>query len=81
VDYRAAAKQDFADAAADLGLRISCPVQIFRGEFGKMQTLFDVLATWRSKADDVRGRALPCGHCIPEEAPEALLAELESFLA
>jgi haloacetate dehalogenase len=80
-DYRAAAKQDFADDEADLALRVTCPVQILWGEFGKMHTLFDVLATWRDKANDVRGRPLPCGHFIPEEAPEALLAELEPFLA
>lgn len=80
-DYRAAAKQDFADDEADLAQRVTCPVQILWGEFGKMHTLFDVLATWRDKANDVRGRPLPCGHFIPEEAPEALLAELEPFLA
>lgn len=80
-DYRAAAKQDYADDEADLALRVRCPVQILWGEFGKMHTMFDVLATWRAKADDVRGRPLPCGHFIPEEAPEALLAELEPFLA
>lgn len=79
-DYRAAAKQDFADDEADLARRVSCPVQILWGEYGKMHGLFDVLATWRDKATDVRGRPLPCGHFIPEEAPEALLAELEPFL-
>lgn len=80
-DYRAAAKQDFADDEADLARRIACPVQVLWGEFGKMHTLFDVLATWRDKAGEVRGRPLPCGHFIPEEAPQALLAELEPFLA
>jgi hypothetical protein len=28
----------------------------------------------------VRGRALPCGHFLPEEAPEDTLAALEEFL-
>jgi pimeloyl-ACP methyl ester carboxylesterase len=28
----------------------------------------------------VQGGALPCGHCVPEEAPEQLLAELLEFL-
>jgi pimeloyl-ACP methyl ester carboxylesterase len=28
----------------------------------------------------VRGRALDCGHFIPEEQPRALLAELRRFL-
>ena len=51
------------------------------GEFGKMHTLFDVLANWRDKALDVRGHSLPCGHFIPEEAPAALLADLQRFLA
>ena len=35
---------------------------------------------WRKVATDVRGRALPCGHYIPEEAPDALLDELLGFL-
>lgn len=80
-DYRAAATQDFDDDARDAALRVRCPLLALWGEFGKMHGLFDVLATWREKADDVRGRALPCGHFIPEEAPEALLAELRPFLA
>jgi haloacetate dehalogenase len=45
-----------------------------------MHTLFDVLASWREKAPDVRGRALPCGHFIPEEMPEELVTELRQFL-
>lgn len=50
------------------------------GEFGKMHGLFDVLATWQEKADTVEGHPLPCGHFIPEEAPEALLVDLQAFL-
>ena len=40
----------------------------------------DMLTTWRERAESVRGRGLPCGHFIPEEAPEALVAELFAFL-
>jgi haloacetate dehalogenase len=79
-DYRAAATVDLADDERDLGRKLSCPVLAVWGEHGKMHQLFDVLATWREKAGDVRGRALPCGHFIPEEAPEELLAELLPFL-
>jgi len=79
-DYRAAATVDFADDEADLGTKLRCPVYAIWGEFGKMHTLFDVLATWREKADDVRGKPLACGHFIPEEAPEELLAEVVPFL-
>jgi haloacetate dehalogenase len=79
-DYRAAASVDLADDERDLGSRLACPVLAIWGEYGKMHQLFDVLATWREKAGDVRGRALPCGHFIPEEAPDELLAELLPFL-
>ena len=80
-DYRAAATRDFDDDERDLGARLRCPMLAIWGEFGKMHTLFDVVATWREKALDVSGSALPCGHFIPEEAPEELLAELRPFLS
>ena len=79
-DYRAAATTDFALDEADLKKKLRCPVYAIWGEFGKMHTLFDVLQTWRDKADDVRGNPLPCGHFIPEEAPEELLAAILPFL-
>jgi haloacetate dehalogenase len=79
-DYRAAATQDFADDERDSGKRVRCPVLALWGEFGKMHALFDVIATWQDKADAVAGHPLPCGHFIPEEAPEELLADLRTFL-
>ncbi len=79
-DYRAAATTDLSDDEADMDKKMSCPVYAIWGEFGKMHTLFDVLQTWREKADDVRGNPLPCGHFIPEEAPEELLAAILPFL-
>jgi len=79
-DYRAAATRDFADDERDLALRVRCPVLVLWGEFGKMHALFDVLDTWRDKAHQVQGHSLPCGHFIPEEAPEELLGRLREFL-
>lgn len=79
-DYRATATRDFDDDEADLARRVTCPTLAIWGEFGKMHTLFDVLATWKEKATDVRGHPVPCGHFIPEEAPERLLADLRGFL-
>ena len=79
-DYRAAATRDFDDDEADFARRVTCPTLAIWGEFGKMHTLFDVLATWKEKATDVRGHPVPCGHFIPEEAPERLLADLRVFL-
>ena len=78
-DYRTAATRDFEDDDHDIDQRIHCPVLALWGEFGKMHTLFDVLTTWQEKANCVVGYPLACGHFIPEEAPEELLAELRAF--
>lgn len=79
-DYRAAASIDLDHDAADDDRRIDAPLLLLWGEYGTVGTLFDVMESWRSKARDVRGRALPCGHSPQEEVPELLLAELGAFL-
>lgn len=78
-DYRAAATVDFEDDEQDLGTKLSCPVFTIWGQFGKMDSLFDVVDTWKEKAGNVTGKSLPCGHFIPEEAPEELLSEVVPF--
>ena len=79
-DYRAGASIDLEHDEADFDRRIACPVQALWGANGAMDALFDVLACWRAKAGDVEGRALPCGHFLPEEAPEETAAALLAFL-
>lgn len=79
-DYRAAASIDYEDDERDLGTKLSCPVYTIWGQFGKMESLFDVVDTWKEKADNVIGKSLPCGHFIPEEAPNELLSEIVPFL-
>ena len=79
-DYRAGATVDFALDAADYGKRrIACPTLVLWGARGPVGSWYDVPAIWRDWADDVRGRALDCGHFLPEEAPEATYAELAEF--
>ena len=79
-DYRAAATIDLAHDAADLERRIACPLLVLWGEHGLMHRHFDVLATWREKAaGPVQGRALPCGHYLPEECPAETTAEFLAF--
>ena len=82
-DYRAAASIDLEHDRADrtASRRVRCPLLALWGERGVVHRLFDAIAEWRRVADDVRGRALPCGHYLAEEAPEATLAELRAFLA
>ena len=80
-DYRAAATIDLSHDEADLDHKIACPVLALWGEKGFLHTRYDVLAIWRERAVDVRGKAVPCGHFLPEEAPEETLAELRTFLS
>jgi haloacetate dehalogenase len=79
-DYRAAASIDLEHDQDDITRKVGCPLLALWGERGAMQPLYDVLATWRERASDVRGKALPGGHWLPEELPQELLAELMGFL-
>jgi haloacetate dehalogenase len=81
-DYRAAATIDLELDEADEDARIACPLLVLWGRQGLMEKHFDVLATWRAKANGpVTGEALDCGHYLPEEAPEATLDRLQAFVA
>lgn len=80
-DYRAGATLDCDHDAADFasGRRITCPVLALWGERGLVGRAYDVLAAWREYASDVRGRSVPGGHFLPEEAPAETLAALDGF--
>jgi haloacetate dehalogenase len=80
-DYRASATIDLVHDRKDLKRKLKMPVLALWGRQGVIEALFDCLADWREVAADVRGRALQCGHFIPEEKPKELLAELRRFLA
>ena len=80
-DYRAAATIDLEHDEADLERKIACPVHALWGARAVMERIFDVVASWRERAREVRGRALPCGHFLPEEAPEETLAAMAAFFA
>ena len=80
-DYRASASIDLEHDRADRESQITAPLLAIWSAQSVVGTLYDVLATWQEKAVDVSGVALPCGHAIPEEAPEELTAQLLAFLA
>jgi haloacetate dehalogenase len=80
-DYRAAATLDYEHDETDrrAGRRIACPLLVLWGRQGFLEEHYDVLGVWRGWAEEVRGRALECGHYLPEEAPEETYAELRAF--
>lgn len=80
-DYRAGAGIDVEidRADRDAGRRIACPTLALWGE--RSLGRGTPLEVWQQWCDDVRGEALPCGHFVAEEAPDATAAALRAFLA
>ena len=82
-DYRAAASIDLVHDRADreAGRLLEQPLLVLWGAKGVVERCFRPLDEWRRVAREVDGEALPCGHYIPEEAPEPLLAHTLRFLS
>ncbi len=81
-DYRASSSIDLAHDRDDRahGRKIVCPTRVLWGEHGVVQRCFNPLADWARVAERVSGAPLAAGHYIPEEVPDLLLAELNTFL-
>ncbi len=85
MDYRAI-ELDLIHDDADRGRKLDVPVlALWAGSMAKRpgwQTgdRLDMLTVWRERAHDVRGRAIDCGHFLPEEAPQETAAEILDFL-
>jgi haloacetate dehalogenase len=80
-DYRAAATIDLVHDKKSKRQKLSMPVLALWAKQSPVGTQFDCLANWREVARDVRGKALACGHFLPEEKPAEVLRELRRFLA
>jgi haloacetate dehalogenase len=80
-DYRAAASIDLEHDEADViaGRKVTCPLLALWGDKGVVHRLFEPVADWQTVATNVRGRPLPSGHYLAEEAPDATLAQLLLF--
>ena len=81
-DYRAGLTVDRAadDEDRARGRKIQCPLLVGWSSQDDLEHLYgDVLAVWRSWADDVRGVAINSGHHMAEEAPRELARELRTF--
>lgn len=79
-DYRAAASIDLEHDAADADKRIACPVHLIWGKDGIVGRMFDPMADWAAKCSGpLTGSVFVSGHFIPEQTPDALLAEIRAF--
>jgi haloacetate dehalogenase len=81
-DYRAGQTTDFANDDADekAGRRIATPLLALWGVTGIPAAGESPLDVWKRWAVNVSGKAIPCGHFLPEEAPQETAAELIPFL-
>ena len=78
-EFRAAASVDLAHDENDSDKKIACPTLVLWSS-NSMWAEYDIMEIWRSKAVNVTGRSLDCGHFLPEEDPENTVAELLKFL-
>lgn len=79
-DYRAGATIDCDIDRADreAGRKIQCPLLVIWG--GKSGVPAEVmLGGWKDFAANVSGEGLPCGHFLPEEAPDHVVQQLQKF--
>jgi haloacetate dehalogenase len=79
-DYRAAWTIDRAHDDADPA-RLAMPLLALWGRDGAIERHFDCLDLWRRRASDVLGEALPGGHYLAEQHPEAVLNAWLPFFA
>jgi haloacetate dehalogenase len=81
-DYRASAGIDLEHdrASRQAGQKIACDTLVLWGERGVVHALFDPLALWQAQcAAAVSGMAMPAGHYIAEELPDAAAQALVAF--
>lgn len=77
-DYRASATIDLEHDALNHN-KIDCPLLVLWGENGFVGKKYDVIDSWAKCANQVSGKAINCGHFLPEEAPEETYLSLYNF--
>jgi len=79
-DYRNALSVDFADDAADLGAKVTCPALVMYGADGAMAQAYDVPATWADRLSNMQGVGIPGSHFFVDQHPKETTAALMTFL-
>jgi haloacetate dehalogenase len=81
-DYRAGASIDWRTDLADRasGAKVETPLHFVWSKYGFPAATGDPLGLWGAWAKSLSGAEVECGHFMPEENPEALLAAVLPFL-
>lgn len=79
-DYRASASIDLEHDRADFHQKIACPLLILWGSQGIIEKQYNVIEIWQKRAINVQGKALNCGHFLPEESPQETYDQINAFL-
>jgi haloacetate dehalogenase len=83
-DYRASASVDLKYDEEDLknGRKIAAPLLTLWSTRGPIGRLFDVLNIWKTYANppQVTGKGMDGGHYLQEDLPDAVAAEITTFL-
>lgn len=82
-DYRAGATTDRAQDDADraAGRRIAAPLHFLWGQHGFPARTGDAAGIWRRWADTVTDASTDCGHFVPEEEPQSVIAAYLPFFS
>ena len=81
-DYRASAGIDLEHdrTSRERGDKVGCDMLVLWGARGEIRRLYEPLVLWRAQcARRVQGRALECGHFLPEERPDDVADEIAAF--
>jgi haloacetate dehalogenase len=82
-DYRASAGIDLQHdrESRERGQKITCDILVLWGERGVVNRMFKPLELWQAQcAGQVSGQAVPAGHFIPEELPDATSDALANWM-
>jgi haloacetate dehalogenase len=79
-DYRAGASIDLEHDKADIDRKVECPLLALWAGKGAMERMYKVADTWKERATNVSGKALPGSHWLTEQLPSEVCAELLPFL-
>ncbi|MGB5594325.1 MAG: alpha/beta hydrolase [Crocosphaera sp.] len=80
-DYRASATIDLENDQRDINQKIECPVLVLWGKKGFIDKKYNVIKSWEKRAINVQGKAINCGHFLPEEEPEETHQSLQNFFS